>query len=140
MARLRAQDADGAAELVELDSPPGRVRLRSPVAGVGLGRRHHAIIGGGARNHECATAMSVSEEYARRLALREAEVARLAKLHDRIGNGRLALGSWSCSLPGRVLFQRAFSPAWLLVPVAAFVVLVLYHSSVRRAGCAPSAP
>ena len=31
-----------------------------------------------------------------------------------------------------VLFQRAFAPAWLLVPVVAFVALVLYHAFVRR--------
>jgi len=37
--------------------------------------------------------MVVAEEYAHRLRLRETEVARLAKAHERIGNGRLALGA-----------------------------------------------
>jgi hypothetical protein len=78
------------------------------------------------------SSMSVSEEYARRLALREAEVARLAKVHDRIGNLRLALGVVTLLVAWAVLFERAFAPAWLLVPVAAFVALVLYHSLVRR--------
>jgi hypothetical protein len=76
--------------------------------------------------------MSVSEEYARRLRLREAEVARLAKMHDRIGNLRLALGVVVLVVAWAVLFERAFAPLWLLAPMAAFVALVLYHSSVRR--------
>ena len=76
--------------------------------------------------------MSVSEEYARRLAVREAEVARLTKLHDRIGTLRLALGVVALLVAWAVLFERAFAAVWLLVPVAAFVALVLYHSFVRR--------
>jgi hypothetical protein len=77
-------------------------------------------------------AMSVAEEYARRLAVREAEVARLVKVHERIGNARLALGVAVLVVAWGVLFERALAPAWLLVPVAAFIALVLYHSSVRR--------
>jgi hypothetical protein len=78
------------------------------------------------------SAMPVAEEYARRLAVREAEVARLAKVHERIGNGRLALGFAVAVIAWVVLFSRALAPGWLLVPVAAFVGLVLYHASVRR--------
>jgi hypothetical protein len=78
------------------------------------------------------SAMSVAEEYGRRLAVREAEVARLAKVHDRIGNARLALGVAVLVVAWIVLFERALAPVWLLVPVAAFIALVLYHSSVRR--------
>jgi MutS domain V len=77
--------------------------------------------------------MSVAEEYAKRLRAREAEVARLAKLHDRIGNGRLALGAVILLVAWGALLQRAFAPVWLLIPVLAFVALVIYHSSVRRA-------
>ena len=76
-------------------------------------------------------AMAVAEEYARRLAVREAEVARLAKVHERIGNGRVALGVAVLVVAWAVLFERALAPVWLLVPVAAFSALVLYHSSVR---------
>ena len=76
-------------------------------------------------------AMAVAEEYARRLAVREAEVARLAKVHERIGNGRVALGVAVLVVAWAVLFERALAPVWLLVPVAAFIALVLYHSSVR---------
>ncbi|MGH8209716.1 MAG: MutS-related protein, partial [Steroidobacteraceae bacterium] len=76
--------------------------------------------------------MPVAEEYARRLGVREAEVVRLAKLHDRIGGGRLALGAVAVLVAWGALFERAFSAFWLLIPLAAFVALVLYHSWVRR--------
>ena len=69
-------------------------------------------------------AMAVAEEYARRLAVREAEVARLAKVHERIGNGRVALGVAVLVVAWAVLFERALAPVWLLVPVAAFIALV----------------
>src|SRR3984957_16558581 len=77
-------------------------------------------------------AMAVAENYSGRLAVREAEVARLAKVHERIGSGRVALGVAVLVVAWVVLFERALAPVWLLVPVAAFVALVLYHSSVRR--------
>ena len=77
-------------------------------------------------------AMDVANEYSRRLAVREAEVARLAKAHERIGSGRVALGVVTLVVAWLVLFERALAPAWLLVPVAAFIALVLYHSAVRR--------
>lgn len=73
------------------------------------------------------------DEYRNRLRARETEVARLAKLHDRIGNGRLALGVVFLLVAAAVLLERALQPAWLLVPALGFVALVVYHSSVRRA-------
>ncbi len=76
--------------------------------------------------------MSASEEYAGRLRAREAEVSRLDRLHERIGSGRLALGALTLIGAWAVLFERALAPAWLLVPLAAFVGLVLYHGKVRR--------
>src|SRR5580700_4431188 len=78
------------------------------------------------------SSMSVSEEYGRRLAAREAAVARLTKAHERIGTLRLILGVVALLVAWAVLFQRAFAPVWLLVPVGAFVALVLYHTFVRR--------
>ena len=83
-------------------------------------------------NRAIIRVMSVSKEYARRLELREAQVARLAQFHDRIGTGRLILGGVTLVVVWAVLFERAFAPAWLLVPVVAFGALVLYHGSVRR--------
>jgi hypothetical protein len=76
--------------------------------------------------------MDVAKEYARRLAIRAAEVARLAKAHERIGSGRVALGVVTLVVAWLVLFERALAPVWLLAPVAAFIALVLYHSAVRR--------
>jgi hypothetical protein len=76
--------------------------------------------------------MSVSEEYARRLRVREAAVSRLDKLHAHIGSGRLALGAVAAIVAWGAL-ERVFTAAWLLVPIAVFTALVLYHSSVRRA-------
>jgi MutS domain V len=77
--------------------------------------------------------MSVAqEEYDRRLKLREALVARLVQLHERIGAVRLILGVVTLVVAWAVLFERAFSPGWLLVPIVAFGVLVLYHGSIRR--------
>ena len=76
--------------------------------------------------------MSVSEEYTRRLGVREAAVRRLDKVHSHIGSGRLALGAATAIVAWGAL-ERAFAAAWLLVPIAAFAALVLYHSSVRRA-------
>jgi hypothetical protein len=77
--------------------------------------------------------MSVSEEYARRLGVREAEVARLARLHERIGASRLSLGAVAVLVAWGAFYERAFAPLWLSIPLAALVALVLYHSSVRRA-------
>jgi len=79
------------------------------------------------------TEKAVFNEYRRRLSAREANVARLTQLHERIGNVRLIVGVLALAAAGAVLFERAFAPLWLLVPVAAFVALVLYHSNVRRA-------
>jgi hypothetical protein len=76
--------------------------------------------------------VSPSEEYARRLREREAEVARLDKLHERIGTGRLTLGAVTLLCAWVVLYQRALAPVWLLSPVAAFLILVLVHGAVRR--------
>jgi hypothetical protein len=77
--------------------------------------------------------VSPSQEYARRLGLREAEVARLARVHERIGNARLALGAVTLLLAWFVFGERAVAPFWLLIPVATFVALVFSHASVARA-------
>jgi hypothetical protein len=69
--------------------------------------------------------MSVSDEYSRRLKSREANVARLASLYERIGNVRLVVGVLALFAAGAVLFARAFAPTWLLVPIGVFIVLVL---------------
>jgi MutS domain V/MutS domain III len=77
--------------------------------------------------------MPVSDEYTRRLGVREAAVLRLEKRHARIGSARLALGAATVIVAWAALLERAISAAWLLIPIGAFAALVLHHSSVRRA-------
>lgn len=76
--------------------------------------------------------MSVAEEYARRLAAREAEVARCARLHERIGGGRVALGVVALVVAWLAFFQRACNPLWLLLPLVGLVALIVRHAAVRR--------
>jgi MutS domain V len=76
--------------------------------------------------------VSVSVEYSRRLSAREAQVARLDRLYDRIGTARLTLGATALLLAWVVFVERAVAPLWLLIPVVAFVGLVLSHASVKR--------
>jgi MutS domain V len=79
----------------------------------------------------CETIFVVpAEQYSQRLREREARLAGLDRLHARIGSVRLALGasflimSWLC-------IRRAL-PAWtLLLPVAAFVAVLIYHQRLR---------
>ncbi|MEP6547447.1 MAG: mismatch repair protein [Gammaproteobacteria bacterium] len=78
--------------------------------------------------------MFSTEQYAQRLRAREASLAQLNRLHARLGGVRLAVGAaflftaWLC-------FGRfALAPAWLLIPVAAFIGLVFYHQRVRTRG------
>ena len=72
-------------------------------------------------------------EYTRRLENRRAEVARLGRLHLRIGNVRL-----SVFLIGVAIFWFAAKPGlltawWLAVPALGFVALVFFHERIRQA-------
>jgi hypothetical protein len=75
--------------------------------------------------------LSPAEEYSARLREREARLVRGERLHARLGNARLALGAsflitaWLCFGP------YAIALPWLLVPIMAFICLVLYHRGVR---------
>ncbi|HEV7716114.1 MAG TPA: hypothetical protein VGO53_10995, partial [Steroidobacteraceae bacterium] len=77
--------------------------------------------------------MSPHEEYSRRLKEREAQASRCDALHGRVGSLRLLLAAVSIVAAWFSLQRHAFSPLWLLVPVAAFVGAVFYHHSVRLA-------
>ncbi len=81
---------------------------------------------------EKSPGVSVSVEYSRRLSAREEAVTRLNRLHERIGNARLAIGAVALLLAWEAFLQRAIAPVWLLVPVVAFIVLVASHASIRR--------
>jgi len=53
--------------------------------------------------------------------------------HRRLGSVRLLIGASTVVLAWFAFYQRAFSAWWLLVPVAAFIGVVAYHYTVRRA-------
>ena len=75
--------------------------------------------------------MSSNEEYSRRLRAREAALARFDRLHAGIGSGRLAIGAAFLSMAWLCFGRFALATMWLLVPVAAFAGLVVYHQRVR---------
>ncbi|HVW69872.1 MAG TPA: hypothetical protein VHB68_12915 [Steroidobacteraceae bacterium] len=76
--------------------------------------------------------MSVTEEYARRLEAREAEVAGFTQLHERIGGLRVALGAVALAVAWAAFLDRACNPLWVLVPAGALAALIFHHASVRR--------
>src|SRR5690606_34195585 len=86
------------------------------------------------RPHRLNTERTVppSEEYKRRLSANEASVRHFDKLHARMGGARLALAAIGIAVAWAALYSRVIAPIWLLVPVAAFIVLVACHQTVRR--------
>ena len=74
--------------------------------------------------------VSPTDSYSQRLSEREAGISRFDRMHARLGSARLALAAslliaaWFC------FAARAMSAGWLLIPVAGFVALVLYHRRV----------
>jgi hypothetical protein len=76
--------------------------------------------------------MTATEHYSRRLRAREARYMQCDRWHARIGSGRLAVGA-SFLLTAWLCFGRFALPvAWLLIPVAAFIALVVLHRHVRQ--------
>ncbi len=71
-------------------------------------------------------------EYAHRLQLREADVARLERWHIWTGNFRLLVFAAGALLLWLYAKRNALSGWWLLVPLAAFVALVIYHETILR--------
>jgi MutS domain V len=71
--------------------------------------------------------------YRHRLAQREAQATRLAKVLDNFGTARLCLAVATLIAAGFSFFQHAFSSSWLLLGVAAFAGLVIAHQNSRRA-------
>ncbi len=71
-------------------------------------------------------------EYARRLQLREADVARLERWHIWTGNLRLLVFAAGALLLWLYAKRHILSGWWLLLPLAAFVVLVIYHEKILR--------
>ena len=76
--------------------------------------------------------MSPAEEYQHRLQDRELRVAQIQQLHIRIGYLRLVLFSLLVLLAWAAFGRHALSAAWLLGPLAGFVLLASYHSKILR--------
>ena len=78
--------------------------------------------------------MSPSEEYKRRLEARNAKVEHYKRLDVLIGNVRLVTGIVFFALVWLAAGPHVLSGWWVLVPVAAFVILVARHEAVRALG------
>jgi hypothetical protein len=74
-----------------------------------------------------------SVEYTHRLKDREARVARYEQIQMRIGTVRLALFAIGAGIAWESFRKHALSPWWMLLPVIAFVFVVIYHSRILRA-------
>jgi hypothetical protein len=71
------------------------------------------------------------EEYSRRLAARQAHLAKLDALNARIESARLAVGA-SFLMVAWLCFGPASIPRWwLLIPVLGFIALLVYHQRIR---------
>ena len=73
------------------------------------------------------------EQYLRRLAVRQADVARYETLHARIAGVRLLLmvaGGW---VAWAVFYQHAVPAYWLLALLVVFTGVVVYHQNVAQA-------
>jgi hypothetical protein len=77
-------------------------------------------------------AVSPSEEYSQRLAVREARVAHYEKVHIRLGNLRLLIAAAVVLVGWFALRRHEIAPWWILAPIAAFIAIAAYHSRVLR--------
>lgn len=76
--------------------------------------------------------MSPAEEYAQRQSDRESRIARLERVHIRLGNIRLLLAVLTAVLAWTSLRSHLISPWWLAAPVAVFACIAYWHSRVLR--------
>ncbi len=73
------------------------------------------------------------QEYARRLQLREAQLAGLDLWDRRLGNGRVTVFVLAVAITWPTLVSQAWSPSWLAAPLAVFVALVVAHAPIVAA-------
>jgi MutS domain V len=84
--------------------------------------------------------LSPSKEYKQRQQAREMQVAYFEKLHIRFGNLRLLLVVATLIASWFSLHREAFSPWWLLLALAAFLVVAILHAKTLQNGaCADRA-
>ena len=74
-----------------------------------------------------------AEVYRARLADRAAMVSALAKRHDRLASGRLAIAALAAVIGWGAFGQGLWSGWWLVVPAAGFLGLALVHDRVLAA-------
>src|SRR3954454_7639878 len=72
-------------------------------------------------------------EYDRRIALLQADITAGERRHLFISNLRLAVFAIGAFLAWLAFVRAAASPGWLLVPVAAFLALLVFHARVLNA-------
>jgi hypothetical protein len=73
------------------------------------------------------------DEYSARMSRFRAAEQIFERRFNIIGNWRLAVAAVAAVLAWLVFARQTLSPWWLLVPVAAFLVLVVWHQRVLRA-------
>jgi MutS domain V len=72
-------------------------------------------------------------EYAKRLASYETLAASKNRLHIRIGNTKLAVVAAGLLVTYLCLAKHFLPPAWLLVPIALYLLLAAIHEQILRA-------
>lgn len=82
---------------------------------------------------EVSSGNELRAEYRRRLEARRTLAAREERMHIRLGNVKLAVAVLAAVMGWLSLGRGMFSPWWLLLPGAAFVVLVIVHEGVIQA-------
>ncbi len=80
--------------------------------------------------------MAPKEHYSRRLREVEKQLANCERLDARIGSMRLALGATFLLMLWACFAARAVPPAWIGLPVGAFIALLIHHARLRAAKAA----
>jgi hypothetical protein len=76
--------------------------------------------------------VSPTEQYSTRLADRKARLARFDALNARIESVRLGIGALFLIIAWLCFGPAGFNALWLIIPVVAFIGLLLYHQRVRN--------
>jgi hypothetical protein len=76
--------------------------------------------------------MTPKQHYSRRLSELGALITQLDRRNARIGSIRLLLGATFLLMLWLCFGRRMLAPAWSLLPIVAFIAVVVYHSRVRE--------
>jgi len=71
-------------------------------------------------------------EYEKRLETHLATIAAKERLHIRIGNSNLAIVVAGLVLAWLVIAKHLFTPYWLAVPAALYLILAIFHERILR--------